>query len=389
MFVICSIGLTSNMNSTSLADRAQELAHGLIITDGHIDLPFRLSKNMEDVSQQTERGDFDYVRAKKGGLDAPFMSIYVPASYQESGGAKEFANSLIRIVEDIVDKHQDKFVMVRNPVEVESAIEQGLLALPMGLENGAPLEDDLQNVQYFRQRGISYITLTHAKDNQICDSSYDTTRTWNGLSDFGAQVIKEMNRVGVMIDVSHVTDNAFYQIMQITKAPVIASHSSCRHFTPGWERNMSDDMIQTLAQKSGVIQINFGSTFLDSSSAGSQEEITAHLEKWESEQAALSQSEIDQYRQQYYRQHYIYASVSRVADHIDHVVRVAGIDYVGLGSDFDGLGDSLPVGLKDVSQYPNLIEELLKRGYSEQDIAKICYQNVSRVWSQVLAIAST
>ena len=379
---------TLDMDSTAFADRANQLAQELIITDGHIDLPYRLNHYMEDVSLKTDRGEFDYVRAKQGGLDAPFMSIYVPSSYQETGGAKAFADSMISIVEEIADQHPDKFAIALNPKEVESYFQRGLVALPMGLENGAPIEENLDNVQYFRQKGISYITMTHAKDNQICDSSYDTTRTWNGLSEFGKQVVTEMNRVGIMIDVSHVSDSAFYQIMQITGAPAIASHSSCRHFTPGWERNMSDDMIKTLAENGGVIQINFGSAFLDSKSADSGDEINAYLDQWESEQTAMSQTEIDEYKQRYRRQHYLYSDVSRVADHIDHVVAIAGIDHVGFGSDFDGVGDSLPIGLKDVSQYPNLIAELLKRGYSEEDIAKICYQNVFRVWSQVLETAA-
>jgi len=295
---------------------------------------------------------------------------------------------MINIVEDIVDQYPDKFAIARNPKEVESYFQRDLVALPMGLENGAPLEENLDNVQYFRQKGISYITMTHAKDNQICDSSYDTTRTWNGLSDFGKQVVLEMNRVGIMIDVSHVSDSAFYQIMQITKAPAIASHSSCRHFTPGWERNMSDDMIKTLGENGGVIQINFGSSFLDQASRESSDMINDHVEQWSAKQDGMLQAEVAKYKNEFHRQHFVYSDVSRVADHIDHVVELAGIDHVGFGSDFDGVGDSLPTGLKDVSQYPNLIAELLKRGYSEEDIAKICYQNVFRVWSQVLEIAA-
>ena len=176
-----------DMDSTAFVDRANQLAHELIITDGHIDLPYRLNNYMEDVSLRTDRGEFDYVRAKQGGLDAPFMSIYVPSSYQETGGAKAFADSMIIIVEEIVNQHPDKFAIARNPKEVESYFQRDLVALPMGLENGAPLEENLDNVQHFRQKGISYITMTHAKDNQICDSSYDTTRTWNGLSSFGKQ----------------------------------------------------------------------------------------------------------------------------------------------------------------------------------------------------------
>jgi membrane dipeptidase len=392
IFYSCSQGSSrqanqQHMDSVLSEDRARELAQELIITDGHIDVPYRLNELMEDVGFRTEQGDFDFVRAREGGLDAPFMSIYVPASYQENGGAKAFAEKMIGLVEEIVSKHPDKFSLAGSPQEVQALFEEGKIALPMGMENGAPLEDDLRNVEYFYQRGIRYITLTHAKDNLICDSSYDTTRTWNGLSDYGRQVVAEMNRVGVITDISHVSDSAFYQVMEISQAPAIASHSSCRHFTPGWERNMTDDMIKTLARNGGVIQINFGSTFLDQASRESSDQIKLQLPQWESEQSGLSQEEIDKYKKDYHREHYVYSNVSRVADHIDHVVSIAGIDHVGLGSDYDGVGDTLPEGLKDVSGYPNLISELLERGYSEDEIAKICYKNVFRVWNKVAEVA--
>jgi membrane dipeptidase len=392
IFYSCSQGSSrqanqQHMDSVLSEDRARELAQELIITDGHIDVPYRLNELMEDVGFRTEQGDFDFVRAREGGLDAPFMSIYVPASYQENGGAKAFAEKMFGLVEEIVSKHPDKFSLAGSPQEVQALFEEGKIALPMGMENGAPLEDDLRNVEYFYQRGIRYITLTHAKDNLICDSSYDTTRTWNGLSDYGRQVVAEMNRVGVITDISHVSDSAFYQVMEISQAPAIASHSSCRHFTPGWERNMTDDMIKTLARNGGVIQINFGSTFLDQASRESSDQIKLQLPQWESEQSGLSQEEIDKYKKDYHREHYVYSNVSRVADHIDHVVSIAGIDHVGLGSDYDGVGDTLPEGLKDVSGYPNLISELLERGYSEDEIAKICYKNVFRVWNKVAEVA--
>ncbi len=236
---------------------AQELAQRYIITDGHIDLPFRmkianfrLQKEWIDVTEDTD-GDFDYVKAKQGGLNAPFMSIYVPASYQETGGAKVFADSLINLVGMIPEKYPDKFALATTPQEVEVNFAEGLISLPMGMENGAPIGDSLENVQYFYDRGVRYVTLTHSKVNKICDSSYDTVRVWNGLSPFGEEVVREMNRVGMMVDVSHISDSAFYDVMNITQAPVIASHSSCRKFVPGFERNMNDDMIQKLADNGG------------------------------------------------------------------------------------------------------------------------------------------
>jgi len=368
----------------SLQLAAIELAQKYIITDGHIDLPYRLNKKMEDVSVRTQGGDFDFERAKQGGLDAPFMSIFVPADYQETGGAKAFADSMISIVIGLTQQYPDKFALAKSPEDIMANFEKGLIAFPMGMENGAPIEDDLSNVQYFYDQGIRYITLTHGRDNQICDSSYDTTRTWNGLSPFGREVVMEMNKTGIMVDVSHISDSTFYQVMALSQAPAIASHSSCRYFTPGFERNMSDDMIRKLANNGGVIQINFGSTFLDSISAQSSDAIRIHLAEWQKEnQLTNEDSALLAYEDRYRAEHFAFSKVQRVVDHIDHVVAIASIDHVAFGSDFDGVGDSLPAGLKDVSHYPNIIKELLIRGYSEEDIAKICYKNIFRVWKQV------
>lgn len=382
------------MSDEALRLKAKALADQYIITDGHVDLPYRmkvagfmLSKEIMDVSVETE-GNFDYPKAKRGGLDAPFMSIYIPSSYQVTGGAKQLADSLITMVEKITTTYPDKFALAKTPEDVVSNFDKGLISLPMGMENGAPVEDDLANVQYFYDRGIRYITLTHGKDNQICDSSYDTTRTWNGLSPFGREVVKEMNRTGIMVDISHVSDSTFYQVMDLTTAPCIASHSSARHFTPDFERNMSDDMIKRLAENGGVIQINFGSSFLSKDSQDKLRAAREHIVNWLAENGLDRQDpEAKAYIENYMKATDPYATVAIVADHIDRVVDLAGIDHVGFGSDYDGVGDSLPTGLKDVSEYPNLIFELLKRGYTEEDIEKICYKNVFRVWNAVAEIA--
>ena len=282
------------------------------------------------------------------------------------------------------------FASAGTPSEVMENFEKALISLPLGMENGAPIESDLANVKYFFDRGIRYITLTHSLDNEICDSSYDTSEdTWDGLSPFGEQVVQEMNKWGIMIDVSHISDKAFYDVMNLTHAPVIASHSSCRKFTPGFMRNMNDDMIKLLAEKEGVIQINFGSSFLSKTSQDQFSEIKISLDEY---RAAEGLSENDSTYVAYATQYLIdmdpFEEIKTVADHIDHVVAIAGIDYVGLGSDFDGVGNSLPKGLKDVSMYPNLIYELLMRGYSDEDIEKICSQNVFRVWEETLRVAS-
>ena len=384
LLITIAIMIGGCSNDAALKKQAYELAHKFIITDGHIDVPWRLNDGYEDLSIRTETGDFDYIRAKEGGLDAPFMSIYVPSSYQETGGAKEKADSLIELVHRIANDHPDKFEVAFSVADVNRIFGDGKIALPMGMENGAPILDDLSNVQYFYDRGIRYITLTHGKDNLICDSSYDTTKTWGGLSPFGRKVVKEMNRVGIMVDISHVTDEVINQVMDMTDVPVIASHSSCRHFTPGWERNMGDEEIKRLKENGGVIQINYGSSFITQASLEKGEENRERIMAYAKENNLKRGDEVlTAFAKKINAKNPVYADISDVVDHFDRVVALAGIDHVGIGSDYDGVGDSLPYGLKDVASYPNLIFHLLKRGYSEEDIEKICYKNVWRVWSAV------
>ena len=387
----------SDTPQEDVSARAERLAQQYIITDGHVDLPyrlkvrnFRLEREFLGIPIETDEGDFDFVRARQGGLDAPFMSIYLPSVNQEEpGSSKRLADTLINMVEGIAQAHPDKFLVAYTPKDCEQAHKLGKVALPMGIENGSGIEDDINNVSYFRKRGISYVTLTHAKDNLISDSSYDTLNTHGGLSTFGREVVQEMNRVGIMVDISHVSDNAFYQAIELSKVPVIASHSSARKYTPGFQRNMDDDMITLMGQKEGVIAINFGSTFLDGNIRSKREEQRAELSKilidagteFGSPKAdslvAIFQAANPS----------LFADVKLVADHIDHVVALAGVDHVAFGSDYDGVGDSLPTGLKDVSQYPNLIAELLRRGYTDEDIAKICYKNMFRVWQETIDYA--
>jgi membrane dipeptidase len=378
-------------------EKANKLAHKFILCDGHIDFTWRLSgkgytaDERVRIAIKSNDGDFDYERAKKGGLSAPFMAIYISADLQEDlTKAQGEADFLINMLDSIIDAHPDKFARGRSMEEIESNFEEGLISMPMGLENGAPLIT-IEDVQRYYDKGIRYVTLTHAKDNHICDSSYDETNTWNGLSVYGKQLIAEMNRVGMIIDVSHVSDKAFYQVLERSVAPVLATHSSCRHYTPGWERNMDDDMIHLLARQDGVIMINFGSDFIDSRTTKKRAQrrklIDKRLKKAgleindpESEAiiAEIAKESPD-----------VFTDVSKVADHFDHVKRIAGIDHIGIGSDFDGVGDTLPTGLKDVSEYPNLIYELLKRGYTDEDIEKICYKNVWRVWRKVNETAAS
>ncbi len=371
--------------------RAERIAAQHIIVDTHIDLPYRLMNSPADVTAALDSGDFDYPRARAGGLDAAFMSIYTSASLEAEGGSFERAEALIDIVEGIVADAPDKFAIALSPADVRAHFAAGVLSLPMGMENGSPIEGELSNVQYFYDRGIRYITLAHSLSNHLADSSYDDNRVWRGLSEFGAAVVDEMNRLGIMIDVSHLSDEAFWDVLEQTSAPVIASHSSARHFTPGFERNMSDAMIEALAANGGVIMINFGSAFLTDRARAYGEARRDALAAWNDEHAdAADDSARERFLADYEAVHgpYPFATLEDVLDHIDHVVALVGVDHVGLGSDFDGVGDTLPLGLKDAAAYPNLVEGLLRRGYAEEDIVRMLGENLLRVWAEVEQAAS-
>ena len=376
--------------------KAQRIASETIIVDGHIDVPYKVEEKWRDLSIDQDGMDFDFVKAKKGGINAPFMSIYVGAGHQgiEEGSspknhkadAFKKANHLIDLMEKLVVEHPTKFKIATSVKDVRSQFKNGLISLPLGMENGAPIEGSFEKLNHFYKRGIRYITLTHSKWNHICDSSYDEDKHWDGLSPFGEKLILEMNKLGILVDISHVSDAAFYDVLKLTKAPLFASHSSARHFTPGFERNMNDDMIKKLGENGGVIMINFGSSFVTEKAntygdfwRAKRDSIMTlrKIDKENKEQLIAITNEVKAIYP------YPYATTEEVVDHIDHVVKLAGINSVGLGSDYDGVGDSLPIGLKDASSYPNLIKELLKRGYSEVDIKKILGENALRVWEEV------
>lgn len=381
-------GIAQEQN-TDLAASARLIAQKALIVDTHIDVPYRLEEGWVDVTESTADGDFDYERARRGGLNIPFMSIYTPAELEAEGGSFALANRLIDSVEALVGRAPEKFMMVSNTSEALESQKRGLIGLALGMENGSPIEGKLENLQFFYDRGIRYITLAHALSNHISDSSYDENRQWQGLSPFGREVVAEMNRLGIMVDISHVSDQAFYQVLEITRAPVIASHSSARFFTPGFERNMTDEMIQALGQQGGVIQINFGSSFLTKAARDWYDTMDGVRETWMAETGNGEESEETKAWETAYReaQPMPFATISDVADHFDHVVELAGVDHVGIGSDFDGVGDSLPIGIKDVSFYPALIEELLRREYTPQQIEAILGGNLMRVWRAVEQVA--
>lgn len=380
-FTLLSISLIAALSlqaqAADFTQQANKIAQNTLIIDTHIDVPYRLYDDWEDVTKATKRGEFDYPRAKAGGLNAPFMSIYIPSSYEKKGGGYLLANQLIDNMEALVGRAPDKFAMAYNSADLAKHFKEGKISLALGMENGTPIEGKLENLQHFYDRGIRYITLAHSESNHIADSSYDLRRQWKGLSSFGKELVKAMNETGVMIDISHVSDDAFYQAVALSKVPVIASHSSLRAFVPGFERNMDDDMIKALAKNGGVIQINFGSAF-----------VVSAANQWGLQRdgafKASGQTDKDAFTAEYKKKNpYPFASLEKVLDHIDYVKNLVGIDYVGIGSDFDGVGDSLPEQLKDVSMYPNLIRGLLERGYTEKDIEKVLSGNTLRVWRAV------
>ena len=361
------------------------LAQRSLIIDTHIDVPYRLFDDWADVTQSTKDGDFDYHRARSGGLNIPFMSIYTPAEAEEEGTSYALANQLIDSVGAVRRRRESKFVIEKTNDEARKAMESGLSGLAMGMENGSPIDGKLENLAFFHDRGISYITLAHSLSNHISDSSYDEERKWHGLSPFGKEVVAAMNRLGIMVDISHVTDEAFYQVLAISKTPVIASHSSPRHFTPDWERNMSDEMIKALAKNGGVIQINFGSSFVNKEARDWRETMVELRDIYlEANGLDKHDDESEQFEEDYRLEHpYPYATLDDLVANFEHVIGLVGAEHVGIGSDFDGVGDSLPAGMKDVSYYPALIEALLKREYTVDVIQAIMGRNLMRVWSEV------
>jgi membrane dipeptidase len=348
-------GLDADTTASDSA-RAAALVADATLVDTHIDTPDRLrTGTWEDVAGPTAHGHFDYPRARAGGLDVAFMSVYVPAALQEAGGARAYADALIDTVEAVARRAPDRFALVHTADAALAVGHTGRVGLALGIENGAALEGDVDALAHFYDRGVRYITLTHSQPNSLADPSYGTRRPWGGLSPLGEEVVAEMNRLGMMVDVSHLSDAAFDDALRVSRAPVIASHSSARRFTPGWERNLDDGRIRALARAGGVLQISFGSMFITPAY-----------------QRAADRGDASPPR----------GTVSDVADHVDHVVRLVGIDHVGLGSDFDGV-PSVPVGLEDVSRYPALVAELLRRGYAEDDVRKLLGENLLRVWRDV------
>lgn len=362
---------------------AIELADRMLIVDSHIDAPMKQYYESRDLTVLRDDTEFDIPRSFAGGLNVAFMSIYTSATAATEGTSKEIAEIQIDFVEKLAEQVPSLAGVATCTNDIEVLTGQGRLALPLGMENGSPLGGDVDQLGYWYDKGIRYITLTHSRSNEFSDSSYDDNERWNGLSDAGKDLVKAMNEKGVLIDISHLTDNAAWQVLELSTAPVVATHSSLRHFIPGFHRNMPDEMVVLLAEQGGLIMINFGSSFVSAEArdwSDNMREATAEFNLNEDK----TRDEIREFRDEYRAQNpFPFATASTVADHIDHVVELTSVEHVGIGSDYEGVGPTLPIGLKDVSQFPNLIAELLHRGYSEAEIEKILGLNFMRVWKQV------
>lgn len=372
---------------------AVKLAHDAVIVDTHIDAPTELLEHWDDLALPTGK-EFDWPKAHAGGLDVGFMSIYTSADQDTTGKAWQVANDQIDGIEALAARHPEKFALLRSPRDVDRLREGGRVLLAFGMENGAPIGDDLSKLQFFFDRGVRYMTLAHSANNRIADSSYALDEQWHGLSPFGKQVVAEMNRLGIMVDVSHISDASIRDVLATSTAPVIASHSSLRHFTPGFERNISDELAKAVAAKGGVVQLAFGTGFVNAQAASNmQAYFRAAGDFRRANAAAVAAGKPEQSRDAFESawdaaHPYPETHIDAVLDQIDYGVKLVGIDHIGIGSDFDGVDGHLPVELRSVADYPNLVAGLRQRGYQDADIRKILGGNLLRVWRAVEARAA-
>jgi membrane dipeptidase len=354
-----------------------------VTVDTHADTPSEYMAHPFDLSAWNKSGQFDYARMKAGGLDAEFFAAFVPAKYANKGAAA-YCMKIMETIHEMVDRYPSLVRFATSPAEIRSAVHDGKRAILIGIEGGHAIEDSIEVLRAFHRFGARYMTLTHVNTNNWADSSGDEEKH-NGLTAFGREVVLEMNRLGMMVDVSHVSDKTFYDVIETSKAPVIASHSSARALC-GAKRNMTDDMLRTLAKNGGVVQVNFYPEFLSNEVLHASE---ARDEKLKPAIAALkakdpAEGEVFEagVRKLYAENPLPPVPYTRIVDHIDHMVKIAGIDHVGIGSDFDGIS-IVPVGMEDVSKLPAIPAELRRRGYSEADIRKIMGENFMRVFAEV------
>lgn len=389
LFVVFYLWMSAPVSDDRLDKKARAIHARVLTLDTHADAPINLQKDGFDigVTHDVKKGgsQIDFPRMKQGGMDAMFFAVYMAQGPRTSEGharAKEKALAIFERIHTALQKYPAMAELATTPTDAYRIEKLGRRAIFIGMENGYPVGEDLSLLKTYYDLGCRYITLSHFANNAICDSATDPDGPLhNGLSPFGRQVVAEMNRLGMMIDVSHVSDKTFYDILALSKAPVIASHSNARALCD-FPRNMSDQMIQDLAAKGGVIQVNFVSDYLRKPSdehrqalnsvrmAGVGKVVTPDVE-------ARIEARTDSIKRVYASER---ASIADIVHHIDHIVKLVGIDHVGIGSDFDGGG--AVNGLEDVSEIGNLTRELVRRGYSEADIAKIWGGNLLRVLGQ-------
>lgn len=362
----------------------------MFILDSHCDTPSQILR-LRDLSLDNDLAQVDYPKLKKGNVDGAFFALYIPAD-MDTDDAKSYLLRLMGGVKRTLAENPDKAALAVSMSQAVQNKSKGLFSIFLGLENGSPLgdsEESFELLQKLYDDGVRYITLCHSKSNQICDSCASTTPKWGGLSPFGKRLIAEMNRIGMLVDVSHISDSSFYDVLACSTKPVVATHSSCRSLA-GHPRNMTDDMIRELAARGGVIQINFYPVFLDSDFA-SRLSSSGIAERGESIEAEFIADPANIEKRQAWNavQRELLAlerpSYKLIADHIDHVVSLVGVDHVGIGSDYDGI-EITPDGMEDVSMMPKLFDELRSRGYSEEDLTKIAGGNFFRVLEQAAQI---
>ena len=360
------------------ADEAQRIQARVLGVDSHNDTMQRVLIENVDLSQRLPDGMVDFPRLQEGGMHVPFFALWVPTYYHGSEAVRRTLD-LRDAMQGVLDKYPDRIELATSARDIERIVGQKKIAAVLTIEGGHQIDDDLAVLRSYRRMGILSMTLTHFRSNNWADSSTGKA-DHNGLTDFGRQVVREMNRIGMIVDISHVSDKTFYDTLEVTTKPVIASHSSCFVYSDV-PRNMKDDMFRALAKNGGVVGVNFGSSFLNQKDA---EELKQLIAKHNQTEPNLTGAELDQFAAKDHAESGDInpktgaATVDDAAECIDHIVKVAGIDHVGIGSDFDGI-PSVPKGLEDVSKMPALTAALLKRGYKESDIQKIMGGNFLRV----------
>ena len=354
----------------------------MFVLDSHCDTPSQILR-LRDLSLDNNHAHVDFPKLKRGGVDGAFFALYVPGNL-ETEEAFEYSQRLLEGVERAVEANSSSVAFATDSAQAFSNKQEGRFSVFLGLENGSPIGNSFDRLKWFYDRGVRYVTLCHSSDNQICDSCASKVKRWGGLSPFGKELVAEMNRLGILIDVSHISDASFYDVLKYSDRPVVATHSCCRALCPH-PRNMTDDMIRSLADAGGVIQINFYPLFLDSGfaevlSGSGLEEKGGYVEKEFINDPSDPLKRAAWNRIQDEIQALPRPSFKLIADHIDHVVALAGIDHVGIGSDFDGI-EVTPEGLEDISLLPILFDELRSRGYDSSDLEKIASGNFFRVLS--------